>query len=414
MHDKLSFLVVEDEENIAIAIKAILSKNFDSDVDIVYNGEDAIYSMAAKQYDLVISDWNMPKKTGGEFLSHVREDERTRHVPFIMLTARSDRSSVLHAIESGVSDYLHKPFDKKTLIEKVHKLIDHDNDDEAGTIDNREEIQRIIGCVHTQLDSGTVAYPAVPEMYSRLHALSESFDIGIDDIAATLRADDAICINLIHLSNTIYYRGFRENSSLEQAIVRIGNDNVKSYVLMFNGHDLFSLRVPQFHQCARALWYKSLATARCAQTLAKRGQINRVDRLFDVGFLHDIGAIWLLRILEQFDGFRAVYNKQILLGVIDALSVPLSVRLLSSWHMPAWIINCAQQSLEKGSSREVKLVKLAGKLVHKLGYGIKPWRESIAYLQEGAELGLDLQPYLLESLLKDVEQFVNVVNEQIL
>ncbi len=68
---------------------------------------------------LVISDWNMPKMTGLEFLKQMRASTDWASLPFILLTSESERDQVTEAILAGVSQYLVKPFAAKSFEEKL-------------------------------------------------------------------------------------------------------------------------------------------------------------------------------------------------------------------------------------------------------------------------------------------------------
>lgn len=79
---------------------------------------------AGKPFQLVLSDWNMPKLTGLNLLRQVRADERFKDLPFVLITAESEKSQVMDAIKAGVSNYIVKPFtgdQLKEKIEAVHK-----------------------------------------------------------------------------------------------------------------------------------------------------------------------------------------------------------------------------------------------------------------------------------------------------
>lgn len=69
---------------------------------------------------MVISDWNMPKMTGLEFLKQVRATDQWKSLPFILLTSEAERDQVTEAILAGVSQYIVKPFAGKSFEEKVN------------------------------------------------------------------------------------------------------------------------------------------------------------------------------------------------------------------------------------------------------------------------------------------------------
>jgi two-component system chemotaxis response regulator CheY len=70
-------------------------------------------------FQLVISDWNMPKLPGIELLKKVRGSDATKGVPFIFITAEAEMGQVMDAIKSGASSYITKPFTPATLKEKL-------------------------------------------------------------------------------------------------------------------------------------------------------------------------------------------------------------------------------------------------------------------------------------------------------
>lgn len=69
--------------------------------------------------DLVLSDWEMPNMSGAELLQAIRGSEQHAKLPFIMITSRGDREHVVKAVQSGVSDYITKPFTAEELLRKV-------------------------------------------------------------------------------------------------------------------------------------------------------------------------------------------------------------------------------------------------------------------------------------------------------
>jgi two-component system, chemotaxis family, chemotaxis protein CheY len=83
------------------------------------DGNEAVALFTAGQFDMVLTDWNMPGKTGLEVIEEIRKKDAK--VPIIMVTTEAERGRVLQAIQAGVSDYLVKPFTADTLREKLVK-----------------------------------------------------------------------------------------------------------------------------------------------------------------------------------------------------------------------------------------------------------------------------------------------------
>ena len=74
-------------------------------------------------FDLIISDWNMPGVTGLELLKEVRAMEGDiKNVPFLMITNETEQGNVVLAVQAGVNGYIGKPFSAPILYEKIQKL----------------------------------------------------------------------------------------------------------------------------------------------------------------------------------------------------------------------------------------------------------------------------------------------------
>ena len=85
------------------------------------DGEEALAKFAPGEFQLVLTDWNMPGKTGLDVIKGVREIDKD--VCLIMITTEAEKRRVLEAIQAGVNDYLAKPFEADTLREKLEKHV---------------------------------------------------------------------------------------------------------------------------------------------------------------------------------------------------------------------------------------------------------------------------------------------------
>jgi len=83
------------------------------------DGDEAVQRFAAGGFDLVLTDWNMPGKTGLEVVQEIRAQDATAKI--MMITTEAEPTRVAQAIEAGVSDYLVKPFTAEALREKLQK-----------------------------------------------------------------------------------------------------------------------------------------------------------------------------------------------------------------------------------------------------------------------------------------------------
>lgn len=123
MPDKnIRILSVDDFSTMRRIVKNILRQLGYANVDEAENGAEALSALREKKYDLVISDWNMPVKTGIELLKDVRADPNLKDVPFLMVTAEAEKDNVIEAVKAGVNNYILKPFTAKVLEEKIDAI----------------------------------------------------------------------------------------------------------------------------------------------------------------------------------------------------------------------------------------------------------------------------------------------------
>jgi two-component system chemotaxis response regulator CheY len=119
----MQILIVDDYKTMLRIIRNLLKQLGFNNVDDAIDGSDALTKMRGKDYDLVISDWNMEPMTGIQLLREVRADERMQNIPFIMITAESKTENVIAAKQAGVSNYIVKPFNAATLKAKLTSVL---------------------------------------------------------------------------------------------------------------------------------------------------------------------------------------------------------------------------------------------------------------------------------------------------
>lgn len=372
----IKILVAEDEDNIRLALKTIVRKNLSCDEVIACeDGEQAWQALQEHDFALVISDWNMPNKNGFELLEALRQNARTRDIPFLLLTARSDKTSVINALQVGVSDYVTKPFDKDALVQKARKLLSKfQANAEALSANKINESGSVVDEVLRRLKSGEGTLPVLPELAAKVDGLFQAEEVDIGDLVKLVQTDPGITTKLISISNSPQYRALNEIKTLDKAIGRIGLKMTQNYVLILSKRSLFKVESPQYEAVLNKIWQHSLATAACAQALAQHLKLGEPDSYYTMGLLHDLGKLLLLQIFAEVAKHRPDASEEACLALLDSHHGEFGAALLNNWNFPVQYQQVARlhhhPETAEHAKREVHLVGLAHSLAMKGGYSV--------------------------------------------
>ena len=119
---KETILIVEDEEDILELVRYNLARE-GYRVTSLTSGEEALKAVRKSPPDLVLLDLMLPGMDGLEICKILKGDPQTRHIPIVMLTAKSEDSDIVTGLEIGADDYITKPFSPKVLIARIRTVL---------------------------------------------------------------------------------------------------------------------------------------------------------------------------------------------------------------------------------------------------------------------------------------------------
>jgi len=115
-------LVVDDEEDLLELVNYNLTKE-GYRVTCVASGERALKEAQTAQPDLIVLDLLLPRVDGLELCKLFKADPRTKHIPVVMLTAKSEESDVVRGLDLGADDYITKPFSPRVLVARIRTAL---------------------------------------------------------------------------------------------------------------------------------------------------------------------------------------------------------------------------------------------------------------------------------------------------
>ena len=110
----MNILVADDERVTRHMLKSFLTE-WGMDVTTASDGREAWDIFRAGDFQLVLSDWNMPRMDGLELVQKIRNDPGTQYSYLILLTSRSEKADLINGLDAGADDFLSKPFDRNEL-----------------------------------------------------------------------------------------------------------------------------------------------------------------------------------------------------------------------------------------------------------------------------------------------------------
>lgn len=116
-----TLLIVDDNMEIVSYLKDFFGRKYK--IEIAYDGKEALELLKSNQPDLIISDVMMPELDSLHFCKRVKQNIQTSHIPFVLLTARTEESQQIKGLEMGADDYVTKPFSINLLAAKVENTL---------------------------------------------------------------------------------------------------------------------------------------------------------------------------------------------------------------------------------------------------------------------------------------------------
>ena len=118
----MKILVVDDHESMRRIVKQILQDLGFPNVETADDGSTALPMVRTKEFDFVITDWNMPEMEGIDLLRAIRADAEISKLPVLLVTAESKKEQIIQAAKAGVNDYVVKPFNSEIIQNKISRI----------------------------------------------------------------------------------------------------------------------------------------------------------------------------------------------------------------------------------------------------------------------------------------------------
>lgn len=198
-------LIVEDDSDLRQFIRTILEAHYD--ILEAANGKEGYDSAITNLPEFILSDIMMPEMDGVELLQNIRKNAETSHIPFILLTAKTDIESKLSGLDYGADDYITKPFSVKYLRARIDNII--------------EQRKRLYDFYSIGKQSSASSSALPPEKLETEHQITQQDELFIKKIKEVIEKNidnsDFLIDNLVAelaMSRTVFFKKLKSLTGL--------------------------------------------------------------------------------------------------------------------------------------------------------------------------------------------------------
>jgi len=393
-------VLIVDDEMVSRTKLELIMENF-GDCRTADHGEEALAAFhEAHQdkdpFDLIMLDINLPGMNGIQLLSAIRDAEkqlnidRENRAKILIISSYRDKERIVASVQSGCDDYIGKPFEMELIRQKLGKLGIKENGTSPAPRPTGRAVPTTTDQIYSEIvdkiNTNQIDLPSLPKIYLRFRELMAQ-KATFKEIVGLLKKDMAIAAEIIRRSNSAYYKGFVTNTSLEQAVARMGYDAIVQVVTELSFRKFFTLKVEKYRSLIENLWKHSISSAYAAEFISKLLKLDLKADPFLMALLHDIGKLALLQIIagmERRGKFNDGIHPIMLVTILEDYHCQLGGRLLEKWKFAEGYVyttlhhNSPHPAAEDGAQatkdtaywKELMVVQFASQLSNWMGYDI--------------------------------------------
>jgi putative nucleotidyltransferase with HDIG domain len=270
------------------------------------------------------------------------------------------------------------------------------------------------------VDDAIENLPVMPEVSHRILALLKDPDFGIEELVALVREDSVLAVSIMRQANSAAFGGLQEIKDLNGACARLGMRNIANTVQLVANRNLFITGNPVLKKSMGQLWRHSVATAHCANEVARLNLAADQETYFLGGLMHDIGKILLLEMVvsPKADVIRDLHaNPELMREIITGLHPLFGLLVCQAWKLPpafraaAYFHHNPGQCPVKEWMPVCHTVGLANTIAKMEGYGMYEMTEEVFLASHPSSVYLALSDIKLATLRVDLSDKLEVLFE---
>lgn len=231
--------------------------------------------------------------------------------------------------------------------------------------------------VQQYLDQGKTDLPVYDRVASQLQEMLQGGEFDIGTVESLIQNDPAYSSALIRLSNSAFFGGLEKIVTVHSAIMRLGVRQVSNLVILSGQKKNFELRNPALRKVSEHLWRHQVGCAVGTQWLVAKLELDDLaPASFLAGLFHDIGKLFLLRVLDDVladKRYRFTPTMALVMEFLDTRHAEQGYELMKTWALPDLFCDIALNHHHEGFDERDSLlasVRFVDLACNKLGLGL--------------------------------------------
>ncbi|MDF2490030.1 MAG: putative signal transduction protein [Pseudomonas sp.] len=340
----------------------LLSVRCDARLQVCADGSQALAALASLP-DLIIASRELPGIDGLDLLRSVRAKGRQPALPFILMSSRSDNTSVREALPLAPTAYLTKPLNMDALRQRLETLLLQVGEQIACPVPPLQPgitLARFLEHKRATADGG----PLFADVQAALKRALNPQGLDLRVLEAEVRDDPQITAVLIAAANSAALHREASVTGLLQALNRLGTLQSMNLILGLTLKRSARLSDPELARHAEHYWKLSLHTAEFASSLARQFGLEQ-ERCYCAGLLHCLGDLAVLRCLQEWRLAGGELDERDIEKSLEAFAAAFGSALRTRWRLPLALRELIASIYQLGGgvySREILAMNLAGQL----------------------------------------------------
>ncbi len=272
---------------------------------------------------------------------------------------------------------------------------------------------RLIDHIRDAFEADNLQLPVFNSVALRLQRLKNEPSATLEQITKLIMEDQSLSSRILRMANSSFYGGLKKVETIDRAVMRLGMEKVASLAMVASQLMAYQSRNAEITQVMTRLWQRSFVSATGARWLAEHtGQSTHAEEAFLCGLLHDIGELFLLKVLDKLASSKEdalQLTEATIDEVVNVLHSDFGGRLMAKWQLPDQYMIVARDHHKEDFDEDndllviTRLMDLACMKLGLMGGGNPDI--ALAATPEAISLGIkEIQLAELEILLEDTAE----------